>query len=112
MISMIAEVQVPAEVRVLAMIAEVLVISVIGEVLVLVLFPVVSQSGGRGTAGEAAAFTGEAALSHHDPLPTFVIILVFLSLGKPFSRTPLLNFLLGAGALQGRVNGAWSRAVA
>ena len=57
MISMIAEVQVPAEVRVLAMIAEVLVISVIGEVLVLVLLPVVSQSGGRGTAREAAAFT-------------------------------------------------------
>ena len=46
MISMIAEVQVPAEVRVLAMIAEVLVISVIGEVLVLVLLPVVSKSGG------------------------------------------------------------------
>ena len=57
MISMIAEVQVLAEVRVLAMIAEVLVISVIGEVLVLVLLPVVSQSGGRGTAREAAAFT-------------------------------------------------------
>ena len=46
MISMIVEIQVPAEVRVLAMIAEVLVISVIGEVLVLVLLPVVSQSGG------------------------------------------------------------------
>ena len=46
MISMIAEVQVPAEVRVLAMIAEVLVISVIGKVLGLVLLPVVSQSGG------------------------------------------------------------------
>ena len=57
MISMIAEVQVPAEVRVLAMIAEVLVISVIVQTQVLVLLPVVSQSGGGGTAGEAAAFT-------------------------------------------------------
>ena len=57
MISMIAEVQVLAEVRVLAMIAEVLVITVISEVLVLALLPVVSQSGGRGTAGEATTFT-------------------------------------------------------